>query len=151
MALIKKTNEDIAVTIDFLRTIPDFDIKIESQLAAALYAIGFQSVDEDLKPARVERTLCNVRLRNAPYKYRETLVFSGKMREDFKYASIYEGHDILDVAVYTGVSFETGGLKFDIPVLEKANTRKYTRREDRENFIDMTQANLDVLSEIMGE
>lgn len=44
-----------------------------------------------------------------------------------------------------------GGLKFDIPVLEKANTRKYTRREDRENFIDMTQANLDVLSEIMGE
>lgn len=152
MALIKKTHTDIAVTIDFLRTIPDFDITVESELAAALYAIGFRSVDKEMKPVRVERTMCNVRLNNAPYKYRPTLVFSGTMREDFKYASMYDGVDILDVDVYTGSdAVETGGMKFDIPVLEKANTRKYTRRADREDFIDMSQANLEVLSEIMGE
>lgn len=136
----RKPTQHISVTIDFLRTIPGFDVTKDNDLRAALYAIGFQVSDEEGKPKSVTvLSNKNVRCANLPYLYRKTMIFVGDMRPDYKYSKIYNNIDILDVGVYSESDMEyVLDLPYDIPVNEKVNTRKYTKRDDVPETVDIS-------------
>lgn len=143
MSSKNKRKQHISVTMDLLRTFPDLNVTEETDLHLALYRVGFDvNRDENgkvvgLKPYTMMTK--NVRCANLPYTYRKTLIFVGDMRNDFKYAKIYNGVDILDVAVYSGSDMEiVGELPYDIPVQEKVNTRKYTKRNENEQTVEIT-------------
>lgn len=145
---------NISVTIDFLKTIPGFDIKTEEGLRAALYAIGFRVQDKEgnLEDISVLSNK-NVRCLNKPYLVRKTMIFVGHMRKDFKYGAIYNGVEILDVNSYEGTDTEAvTDLPYEVIGEVKANTRKYTKKEDRESVIniDFTADDLSRLDEICG-
>lgn len=137
-----KRKQHISVTIDLLRTFPDLDVTKETDLNLALYRVGFDVMRNDagkvtgLKPYTMMTK--NVRCANLPYTYRKTLIFAGDMRPDFKFAQIYNGIDILDVGVYSERDMElVDDLPYDLPVSEKVNTRKYTKRGDREESVEI--------------
>ena len=136
----RKPTQHISVTLDFLRTVPGFDVTQESGLRAALYAVGFQVSDSEGNPKHVTMlNNKNVRCANLPYLYRKTTIFVGDMRPDYPYAKIYNGVDILDVGVYSERDMEfVIDLPYDIPVTEKVNTRKYTKRGERPESFDIT-------------
>ena len=136
----RKPTQHISVTLDFLRTIPGFNIKEENQLRAALYAIGFQVSDADGLPKRITMLHNkNVRCANFPSTYRKTTIFVGDMRNDYPYAGIYNGIDILDVEMYSEKDMEfVIDLPYDLPVAEKVNVRKYTKRVERKQSLDIS-------------
>ena len=156
----RKPAQHISVTLDFLRTFPDLDVTKDSDLHVALYRVGFDAQRDQegkvvgLKPFTMLHNK-NVRCNNLPYTYRKTLIFAGTMRHDYEHQRIYRNVDILDVGKYTGTDIElVTDLPYDIPVLEKANTRKYTKKSDRQDDrIDVAfdNADLESLDRIMGQ
>lgn len=135
----RKPTQHISVTIDFLRTIPGFDISKENDLRAALFAVGFQVTDKEGNPKQVTVLQNkNVRCANMPSTYRKTMIFVGDMRPDYQYSKIYNGVEILDVGLYSEQDMEyVLDLPYDLPVTEKVNTRKYTKRGDQPETIDI--------------
>lgn len=128
----------ISVTIDFLRTFKDLDVTKESDLNVALFRVGFDVAYDkaglvtSMKPFTILRNK-NVRCANLPYTCRKTIIFVGEMRETFSCPQIYRNIDILDVGVYSGADMEfVNSLPYDLPVTDRVNTRKYTKRGDIE-------------------
>lgn len=153
------TGQHISVTIDFLRTFPDLDVKKDADLHVALYRVGFDAQKDiatgalSLSPFTMLANK-NVRCVDRPYLYRKTLIFVGNMRKNFKYSNIYRNIDILDVGIYKGEDVEkVSELPYDLPVNEKINTRKYTKREDREETIsvEFSREDEDRLDDIFGQ
>lgn len=148
-----------SVTLDFLLTLPDLDFSREESLQTALYAVGFDLFDTDEEgnttKSRIDRMDgVNVRCADRPYMCRKTTVFSGRLREDFKYGAMYDGVDILDIGKISGSNQLVSDMDYDIPNVTKANTRKYTKRQDKNGIVDVdlaTKANLEALYEIFGE
>lgn len=136
----RKPTQHISVTLDFLRLIPGFNVTEESGLRAALYAVGFQVSDGEGNPKQVTMlNNKNVRCANLPYTYRKTTIFVGDMRPDYPYSKLYNGVDILDVGIYSESDMEfVLDLPYDIPVTEKVNTRKYTKRGETPESFDIT-------------
>jgi hypothetical protein len=98
----------------------------------------------------------NVRCVDKPYLFRKTTVFSGRMRTDetFKFAKLYDKIDILDVGHVSGITELVGDLPAYDPANVKPNTRKYTKRKDRDAIVDvefMTNENLEALYNIYGD
>lgn len=61
------------------------------------------------------------------------------MRNDYPYAGIYNGIDILDVEMYSEKDMEfVIDLPYDLPVTEKVNVRKYTKRVERKQSLDIS-------------
>lgn len=134
-----------SVTIDFLTACAKelgFNVKDPNSMKATLYALGFQLQEHDeegkLVSSRIDRMEnLNVRCADKPYKYRKTTVFSGRLRDGFKYSGIYDKVDILDVFESSAVSELVGDLPFEQPVTDKVNTRKYTKKEDRNDVVTL--------------
>lgn len=176
--------QHISVTLDFMLALQrdgglshievnfpgeKFDIlRNPVHLRQALRVVGFDAweiddkgewvVDEagNKKPAKIDKLLnVNVRCNNKPYLSRKCVVFAGRMVKGFKYAGIYDGVDILDVAVVpeNAPTDLVSDFEYDVPVVDKVNTRKYTKREDRNAELDVeyTQEQLEQLSRIFGE
>lgn len=127
----------ISVTLDFIRQVPGYDITNPSQLRAVLRLIGFKVEDAAGKPINVEMlNNVNVRCKDKPYMFRYTTVFIGSMREDFIFPGLYSNSDILDITLTDDLKAElVNSLDYDIPVVEKTNTRKYTKRKDAPEFL----------------
>lgn len=148
-----------SVTIDFLTVCAKkLGLKMQdpNSLKATLFAIGFKIKEEneagDMVPCHIDRmNNVNVRCADKPYLYRKTTVFSGKLREDFKYSSIYDKVDILDVKESSAVSEFVDSLPFEQPVVEKVNTRKYTKKEDRNDVMIMDLPQVESLEEYFAK
>lgn len=127
----------ISVTLDFLRQIPGYDVTKPSELRAVLRLVGFQVEDEQGKQINVEMlNNVNVRCKDKPYMFRPTTVFIGNMRKDFMFESLYNNVDILDTVLPLDIKkLLVNSLDYDIPVVEKTNTRKYTKRKDAPEFL----------------
>lgn len=136
-----------SVALDFIlecAKILELDPKDDKTLRIVLHRIGFQVsvLNEDTGefiPCKIDRmNNVNVRCMNAPYKYRTTTIFSGRLRDerDFPIVSIYDKVDVLDVGSSMGTAL-VNSMAFDIPSIEKVNTRKYTKREDRSEVVVM--------------
>lgn len=128
----------ISVTLDFLRKLPGIDVRDEIQIRKALHHVGFQMSDKEGKPYKIEMlTNVNVRCKDKPYLYRKTSVFIGRMREKYIFEKMYDNVDILDVAVYDGDFAElVNELPDYVPAVDKPNTRKYTKRTDRNELLE---------------
>lgn len=139
-----KTPRHISVTLDFIRQMPGIDMTKENDLHVALYKLGFAVFKDDagnvtgLKPF----TMLNnklVRCANMPSTYRRTTIFVGNMRPGYELEKLYDKCEILDVDLYSHSDMElVNELPYDIPVIEKANTRKYTKKSDRDNSVDVS-------------
>lgn len=156
----KKATQHISVTIDLLRTFPDLDVTKDADLHVALYRVGFDAIKDDISgevKALAPFTMLtnkNVRCADRPYMYRKTLIFCGNMRPDFQHSRIYNNIEILDVGIYKGLDAElVSDLPYDLPVTEKVNTRKYTKKGDREEVvhIDFSPEDTDRLDSIFGQ
>lgn len=132
----------ISVTLDFLRTLPGLDVRDEIQLRKALHHVGFQMLDEEGKPSKIEMlTNVNVRCKDKPFMYRKTNVFVGRMRPKYMFERMYENVEILDVGVYDGDFAEfVNELPDYVPAIDKPNTRKYTKRADRNELLEPATA-----------
>lgn len=165
MSHIRTAPSDISVTLDFLMTIPNVDLSSESGLRVALTQLGFD-VEKDEEGNTPKAEIFHnvlVRYRDAPYLYRETTVYSGKMRRNFHseehrtaIMKLFANVNILDVASPSKSSAKTvSDLPYELPVQEKANTRKYTKRKDAPAFMEMSPApedfDTDGLNETFGE
>lgn len=137
--------KSIAVTIDFLRKIEGLDVTEEIQLKKALQVVGFKVESADGKNVNIGREVSLVRCKDRPYEYRQTMVFRGTMREDFMFKSLYEDVDILDVGGVEGVD-EVINLPFELPTVDRANTRKYTRKNSVMESLEMSATDLKVLA-----
>ncbi|EFM7019234.1 hypothetical protein BAU67_001794 [Escherichia coli] len=115
----------ISVTLDFLATVPGFNVRTRNGLRAALFAIGF-----DLKNIDVLRGK-NIRCKNKPTHYRKADVFAGVMRKDFRYPQIYNRVEVLDVDTVPENVLLVQDLPYDIPVEDRVNVRKYTKQADK--------------------
>lgn len=170
-----KKVQHVSVTLDFIReleksgSLAAFGIgngeKVnvlsnKDHLMQALYVVGFDvwDIDENNNkvPARIDTLRdVNVRCKNKPYLSRKCIVFAGRLRENFKLKNIYDNVDILDVAVVPDnhPTDLVSDFEFDVPVIEKVNTRKYTKREDRSDAITDTFSpeQLEQLCNIFGE
>lgn len=156
----KKATQHISVTIDLLRMFEDLDVTKENDLHVALYRVGFDAEKDPvsgrvvgLKPFTM-LTNKNVRCVDRPYMYRKTIIFVGNMRPDYKHSRIYNNIDILDVGIYSGLDTAlVTDLPYDLPVTEKVNTRKYTKKGDREEMVHVEFSREDEqrLSSIMGQ
>lgn len=132
-----------SVTIDFLTVCAKrlgLDLSAPNSLEATLYAIGFQTYTEDeegnVVPARIDQmNNVNVRCADKPYLYRKTIVFSGVLRDGFKYSRIYDKVDILDISESGSLGELVDSLPFEQPTTDKVNTRKYTKKEDRSETV----------------
>lgn len=146
-------NTHISVTIDFLRLFPDLDIRKEADLYIALYRSGFEVIDQENNPVKVELLTDKlVRCRDKPYLCRKTTIFAGRMRKDFLAPRIYDNIDILDVRECKSTDLQlVNELAYDIPVFDKPNTRKYTKRKDIPETLEGISADdLDNFSDIYG-
>lgn len=138
----------ISVTFDFLRSMPNIDLKSENGLRAALSQLGFDvEKDEQGNSAKTEVSHnVLVRYKDKPYLYRPTTVYSGKMRRSFEsdehratIMKLFSNVDILDINAPADNSAElVSDLPYDLPIQEKANTRKYTKRKDAPVYLEMT-------------
>lgn len=156
----KRATQHISVTIDLLREFPDLDITKDADLHVALYRVGFDAGKDEATGATALRPFTmlsnkNVRCADKPYMYRKTLIFVGNMRPGFKNSNIYRNIDILDVGVYKGLDAAlVTDLPYDLPVNEKVNTRKYTKRIDREDemvHIEFTREDEDRLDSLFEQ
>lgn len=129
-----------SVTIDFIvecAKVLGLNPNKNENLRIILHRIGFEvSVFDEEKqafvPSLIERTHnINVRCVDKPYLYRKTTVFSGRLRTDFPNIRIYDNVDILDVSESSKMAEFVNALPFEQPTVEKVNTRKYTKKEDR--------------------
>lgn len=136
-----------SVTLDFIlecAKILNLDPKEETTLRQVLHCIGFQvsvlnEETNEYTPCRIDRmSNVNVRCADKPYMYRQTTLFSGILRDEreFPFVSIYDKVDVLDIGSPVAKDF-VNSLDFDIPTVEKVNTRKYTKKEDRSDVILM--------------
>lgn len=136
-----------SVTLDFIvecAKLMKLDMNAPNTLRQVLHLIGFQvsvfsEEDGQYVPCRIDRmNNVNVRCVDRPYMYRKTTVFSGRLREksEFPLVNIYDEVDILDIGNKNWVHF-VNDLDFDIPTVDKVNTRKYTKKEDRSEVIIM--------------
>lgn len=147
----KRPARFISVTIDFLRQIPYLDVTKEEDLRKALALVGFQMYNKQGELVDPEILVdVNIRCKDKPYLFRKTIVFTGRMRSSFSYASIYDNIDILDVETYgDSVSELVNSLPDFVPVIDKPNARKYTKKQDSarnlNNFTDFisSKENLD--------
>lgn len=144
----------VSVTIDFIlhcANISGYNPKEEGTLKAVLYLLGFQVEEPDEKgnivSSHIDRLYSvNVRCKDRPYMYRKTTVYSGRLRKDFKYGRIYDKVDILDVgSIPENLAAMVCDLPYDLPSVEKVNTRKYTKKENRQEGL---AENTDIVSEI---
>lgn len=138
----KRATQHISVTIDLLRTFPDLDVTKDADLHVALYRVGFDAMtDENTGQVTALKEFSvlagkNVRCADKPYMYRQTIIFAGNMRPSFQHARIYNNIDILDVGIYNGLEAKlVSELPYDLPVTEKVNTRKYTKKGDHEEIV----------------
>ena len=115
----------ISVTLDFLSTVPGFNVRTRNGLRAALFAVGFDLKNIDVKKKK------NVRCKNKPTHYRKADVFAGVMRSDFRYPQMYNGVDILDVDKAPDEAMLVQDLPYDIPVEDRVNVRKYTKQSEK--------------------
>jgi hypothetical protein len=136
-----------SVTLDFILAcakILDLNPKDDKTLRIVLHRIGFQvsvlnEETGEYVPCKIDRmNNVNVRCADKPYMFRKTTVFSGRLRDerDFPFVGIYDKVDVLDVDSAIGAAM-VNSLSFDIPSVEKVNTRKYTKREDRSDVVVM--------------
>lgn len=136
-----------SVTLEFIAQcakILDLDLKDEKSVRIVLHRLGFQvstlnTETGEYTPCKIDRMSgVNIRCGDKPYMFRKTTIFSGRLREerDFPFVAIYDKVDILDVETVAGTAF-VNALDFDIPSVEKVNTRKYTKREDRSDVVLM--------------
>ena len=148
-----------SVTIDFLTVCAKelgYSVQDPNALKATLYALGFQLQEEDeegnIVPSRIDRmNNLNVRCADKPYMYRKTTVFSGRLRDGFKYSDIYDKVDILDISESSSVAEFVDSLPFEQPVTEKVNTRKYTKKEDRDDVIVLDLPQCESLEEYFAK
>lgn len=149
-----------SVTLDFIlecAKILDLNPKDDKALRIVLHRIGFQvsllnEETGEYVPCKIDRmNNVNVRCADKPYLFRKTTIFSGRLREerDFPIAAIYDKVDVLDVGTALGAKF-VNSLDFDIPSVEKVNTRKYTKREDRSDVVIMDLPELDDMDGIFN-
>lgn len=142
-----------SVTLDFLIACAQtlgLDPKEEKTLRVVLHRIGFQvsvlnEETGDYKPCKIDRmNNVNVRCMGMPYKCRTTSIFSGQLRDEkeFPLVSIYDKVDILDVGGVLATKM-VNSMSFDIPSVEKVNTRKYTKKEDRSDVVVMDLPEMD--------
>lgn len=156
----KRATPHISVTIDLLRLFTDLDISKDADLHVALYRVGFDALRDEatgnvvaLAPFTILSNK-NVRCADKPYMYRKTMVFCGNMSPMFKHPQIYNNLEILDVGTYKGRdALMVTDLPYELPVIEKVNTRKYTKREDHVEFvrIDFTEEDTDRLDDLFGQ
>lgn len=160
----KKEVRYISVTLDFIvQCAREAGLDLNDKLSRdqILMMIGFDLVDTDTEgnkvPARIDVLAdVNVRCADRPYLYRKTTVYSGRMRTDskFKFACLYDNIDILDVGHVSGLTELVNELPAFEPTTTKVNTRKYTKREDRNKIVDvefMTASNTQALYDAFGE
>lgn len=149
-----------SVTLDFVIECAKFlgkDMKKKETLRQVLHLIGFEvSVLNDetgvYTPCKIDRMDgVNVRCADKPYMFRSTTVFSGRLRDerDFPFVGIYDKVDVLDVNSAVGSAL-VNSMAFDIPSVEKVNTRKYTKREDRSDVIVMDLPEFDDMDDIFN-
>lgn len=136
-----------SVTLDFIlecAKILDLNPKDDKTLRIVLHRIGFQvsvlnEETGEYVPCKIDRmNNVNIRCADKPYQCRKTTVFSGRLRDerDFPFVAIYDKVDVLDVGSAIGTAL-VNSMDFDIPSVEKVNTRKYTKREDRSDVVLM--------------
>lgn len=136
-----------SVTLDFVIECAKFlekDMKKKETLRQVLHLIGFEVsvLNEETgvyTPCKIDRMDgVNIRCADKPYMYRSTTVFSGRLRDerDFPFVSIYDKVNVLDAGSSVGSAL-VNSLAFDIPSVEKVNTRKYTKRENRSDVVIM--------------
>lgn len=150
-----------SVTLDFVVICAKnlgLDMAEDKTLRVVLHQLGFQvstlnKTTGEYKPCHIDRMAdVNVRCQDRPYMYRKTTVFSGILREekDFPNVGIYDKVDILDVSSAEAKDF-VNSLDFDIPSVEKVNTRKYTKRDQRSDSFLMDLPEIgDSMDEIFG-
>lgn len=136
-----------SVTLDFVMECAKIlkkDPKKKETLRQVLHLIGFEVsvLNEETGeyiPCKIDQmNNVNVRCADKPYMCRQTTIFSGRLRteRDFPNVGIYDKVDILDVGSAAGKSL-VNSMAYDIPSVEKVNTRKYTKREDRSDVVIM--------------
>lgn len=136
-----------SVTLDFVIECAKFlekDMKKKETLRQVLHLIGFEVsvLNEETgvyTPCKIDRMDgVNIRCADKPYMFRSTTVFSGRLRDerDFPFVSIYDKVNVLDAGSSVGSAL-VNSLAFDIPSVEKVNTRKYTKRENRSDVVIM--------------
>lgn len=144
--------QHISVTADFVEKVKNIiknnikDNQIETSndntLRAALYSIGFQIEDREGKQKKITMLKnVNIRCKEYPYMYRKASVYVGDMRFNFPHSRMYEKGEVLDVDTIDlyedkHLTF-VGSLPYDLPVIEKINTRKYTKRNDLINHTEI--------------
>lgn len=146
-----------SVTLDFVvecAKIMKMDPKKKETLRAVLHSIGFEVsvLNEDTGeyvPCRIDQmNNVNVRCPREPYKCRPTTVFSGRLRskKEFPLVGLYDKFDILDSNEAVAKAL-VNTMAFDIPTGEKVNTRKYTKKEDRNDVLIMSIPNVGSLDD----
>lgn len=149
-----------SVTLDFIMEcakILDLNPKDDKTLRIVLHCIGFQvsvlnEETGEYVPCKIDRmNNVNIRCADKPYLCRKTTVFSGRLRDerDFPFVVIYDKVDVLDVGSAIGTTM-VNSMDFDIPSVEKVNTRKYTKREDRSDVVLMDLPEFDDMDDIFN-
>lgn len=149
-----------SVTLDFIMEcakILNLNPKDDKTLRIVLHRIGFQvsilnEETGEYVPCRIDRmNNVNIRCADKPYMCRPTTVFSGRLRDerDFPNVGIYDKVDILDVGSAIGKAL-VNSMDFDIPSIEKVNTRKYTKKEDRSDVVVMDLPKVDDMDSIFN-
>lgn len=149
-----------SVTLDFIMecaNVLKLNPKEESTLRQVLHLIGFQvsilnEETGEYVPCRIDRmSNVNIRCADKPYMCRTTTVFSGRLRDerDFPFVAIYDKVDVLDVGSAVGKAM-VNSMDFDIPSIEKVNTRKYTKKEDRSDVVIMDLPEVDNMDDIFN-
>lgn len=118
----------------------------ENSLRTVLHCLGFKVSEKDIetgqyKSCQVDKLEnVNVRCKNKPYMFRKTTILSGKLRDadEYPFVKVYDETPILDVDILDNAEF-TNTLDFDIPVIEKVNTRKYTKRAEINSVLMMEE------------
>lgn len=141
----KKPPVHISVTVDFLKELPELLIhgvltKLEVEnnqkhLEAALRAVGFSIDEQSTKFQTSVLRGVKVRCAQLPSTYRHTDIYTGCMIPGYEYPNLYKD-GLLDTGSTTPEDFCIN-LPFDIPVEIKANTRKYTKKNFTEEFIEI--------------
>ncbi|QYC52453.1 hypothetical protein [Salmonella phage SSBI34] len=149
-----------SVTLDFIlecAKILNKDPKKKETLRQVLHLIGFEVStwnEEEQKyiPCRIDQmNNVNVRCIDKPYMFRQTTVFSGRLRNkrEFPYVGIYDKVDILDVSGAAATDF-VNSLAFEQPTNDKVNTRKYTKKEDRNEVLVMDLPQVESLEHFLN-
>lgn len=149
-----------SVTLDFIMEcakILNLNPKDDKTLRIVLHRIGFQvsilnEETGEYVPCRIDRmNNVNIRCADKPYMCRPTTVFSGRLRDerDFPNVGIYDKVDILDVGSAIGKAL-VNSMDFDIPSIEKVNTRKYTKKEDHSDVVVMDLPEVDDMDSIFN-